>query len=153
MSNPEIIAELHRIADENDGNLRPSDVVEAARPAASPLHSQFEWRDTEAAHRYRLHQARQLISVTVEYLESKGEKIRARVFVSLTPDRHTNGGYRVMSACMSSPEYRAQLLSDAREEMRVFQQRYADLRELAAVFSAMRKVATEQPQATADLHV
>lgn len=52
---------LASLASARDGRLTPGDVVEAARPAESPLHDQFEWDDTAAAERYRLEQARALI--------------------------------------------------------------------------------------------
>lgn len=56
--------ELSRLYEANSG-LRPSEVVESARPATSPLHDQFEWNNSKAGHEYRLMQARQLIRVTL----------------------------------------------------------------------------------------
>jgi hypothetical protein len=141
MSNPVIVAELKRIAAEHDGELRPSDVVEAARPKNSALHSKFEWDNTEAAERYRLWQARQLISVTVEYIGSGKEAMITRVFVSLTSDRKEDGaGYRATVDVMADAGQRKQLMADAAKDMERFQEKYADLKELAQVFSAMRKV-------------
>ncbi len=46
---------------EEEGRLRPSDVVNEARSRHSPLHDCFVWDDTEAAEKYRHVQARQLI--------------------------------------------------------------------------------------------
>jgi len=141
MQNPEIIAELRRIAEANGGQLRPSDIVKAARAASSPLHSQFEWDDSEAAEQYRIWQARQLLRVTVEYIGEGDEAVPVRVFVSLSTDRRGDGsGYRVTTAVMSDPDYRRQLLADALEEMKRFEKKYADLKELAAVIAAMRRV-------------
>ncbi len=101
MKNPEIIAELKRIAVEHDGILNPKDVVRAARAKSSPLHSQFEWSDAKAGHEYRLWQARQLIRVTVEYIGSGEDVITAHVFVSLTSDRKPDGGYRSIASVMT----------------------------------------------------
>ena len=53
------LADLHQ---QNDG-LRPSEVVAAAKPKTSPLHCEFTWDDTKAAHEYRLNEARHLIRV------------------------------------------------------------------------------------------
>lgn len=62
-----IAARLAKIAEECGGNLTPDAVLEDARSKKSPLHDQFEWNDGEAAHKYRLDQARTLIrSVRVE---------------------------------------------------------------------------------------
>ena len=41
--------------------LTQQTVLDANRPADAPLHNEFEWDDTEAAEKYRLHQAGHLI--------------------------------------------------------------------------------------------
>lgn len=145
MKNPEIVCELKRIAAEHDGELRPSDVVEAARPESSPLHFRFEWNDSIAAESYRLWQARELIAVTVEYIGSGKEAVLSRVFVSLTSDREKDGGgYRSVESVMQDPDLRHQLLSDALAEMKRFQSKYKELRELASVFAEMQKIEAEE---------
>jgi hypothetical protein len=53
----ERLLELER----DNGRLAPADVVEAARDPESPLHSHFNWDDSDAAEKYRLMQARTLI--------------------------------------------------------------------------------------------
>jgi len=58
---------LMALARQDEGRLTADRVVESARPLTSPLHSEFEWNDGEAAHKYRIVQARKLIqSVTVK---------------------------------------------------------------------------------------
>jgi len=131
------IAELKRIAEENGGILKPEVVVEEARPKSSPIHSRFTWDDSKAAHEHRLWQARQLIRVVVEVIE--GVKGRHEVFVSLSSDRKESG-YRVMTEVLSKSELRRQMLSDALNELVLFQEKYQRLKELAAVFSSIRKV-------------
>jgi hypothetical protein len=133
-----IARELRRIAKQNGGLLLPQSVVEAARPQNSPLHSRFEWDDTEAAESYRLWQARQLIRVVVEQIA--GVAAPTEVFVSLSPDRSRGHGYRVTTEVMSDAAMRGILLQDALDELNVFRHKYARLRELAIVFSAIRKV-------------
>ena len=64
-------ARLERIRARNKGVLTPADVVKDASDESSPLHSYFTWDDTEAAHQYRLDQARTLIrNVKVEVTTS-----------------------------------------------------------------------------------
>lgn len=134
------IEELKRIASENDGVLTAEAVVEAASDESNPLHDSFCWDNSEAAHLYRLHQARNLIRVSVTMLDVPNA-MPQRVFVSLTPDREVEGGgYRALTAVMSDAEMRAQLLMDAQAEMEVFERKYNALVELAEVFAAMRKV-------------
>lgn len=65
------VAELRRLLKAHDGLLRASDVVEAASDPSSVLHDRFTWDDTEAASRWRDHEARELlrvvrISLTIE---------------------------------------------------------------------------------------
>jgi hypothetical protein len=129
--------ELERIAHANGGVLMPLAVVDAARPPSSPLHSRFEWNNTEAAEKYRLWQARQLIAITVSVIGDSREK--EQVWVSLKSDRVADGGYRGLVAVLSDSEMRAQLLQDALEDMRVFETKYRHLQELAEVFAAIRK--------------
>ena len=45
-----------------DGTLTAENVVDDARSPESPLHQHFEWNDTAAAEKYRITQARKLIS-------------------------------------------------------------------------------------------
>lgn len=141
MKNPEVIAALKRIAKKAGGILKPEEVVDAARPETSPLHSSFTWDDTEAAEAFRVWQARVLISTTVKYINLGGKQTAVRVFVSLTPDRQEeSGGYRITAAVLSNSEMRAQMLADALEELRRFELKYSQLKELAQVFSASKKV-------------
>ena len=113
--------------------------MERARPKTSPLHSRFTWDDSEAAHQYRIWQARQLIRVSVELIGGLTGPVD--VFVSLTTDRYEKGGgYRVMTKVLSDSELREQMLTDALNELSVFEQKYSRLKELAAVFAGIHKV-------------
>lgn len=148
MTNTELQNELRRIADDHGGTLRAEDVVEAAKDEASILHSKFKWDDTEAAHLYRLQQARQLIRVVVQFVGPAEVAQRTRVFVSLTPDRHRGGeGYRFIADVMNDDELRRQLVIDALKELHRIEQRYGELKELAAVFEEIRKISSQQKAA------
>jgi hypothetical protein len=85
----DIRSELLAIRDAN-GRLTAPLVVEAARPEDAPLHSQFEWDDGVAAEKYRLTQARHLItSVKVRFVQSDGTYGRVNEFMSvLRPAEH-----------------------------------------------------------------
>jgi len=95
------------------------------------------WDDGKAAEAFRLEQARRLIRVSVEIMDRGGEKTPFRVFVSLSTDRIA-GGYRSMVSVMGDAKNRERLLTDARDEMWRFQEKYAMLQELVEVFEAMR---------------
>lgn len=139
MRNHEIVRELTRIAERNGGILRPDDVVEAARSPQSVLHSHFDWDDSDAAHKWRIHQARNLINVVVSCV-GDAKQTPMRVFVSLTSDRVPGGGYRLMTHVLSDRELREQMLKDALLELQTFETKYKSLMELARVFAAARSV-------------
>jgi hypothetical protein len=133
--------ELTRLAAEHGGELQPKAVVDAARSEDSPLHKSFDWDDSEAAEKWRLTQARNLIRAVVTYETVGNKTVETRVFVSLTPDRKENGdGYRLTSSVMSDEAHRQQLLTDAMGEMQRFKDKYRRLAELAKVFAAMDEV-------------
>ena len=139
MKKNKVITELKRIANKNGGLLQPETVVESARPIKSPLHSRFEWDNTVAGQQYRIWQARQLIRVSVEVLERTDEV--TDVFVSLSTDREKeSGGYRIMVDVLTDKQMRSQMLADAMAELEIFRVKYSRLKELAAVFEAIKKV-------------
>jgi len=79
--NEDTLAELTRLAAENNGLLTPDHVVDAARNNASPLHRWFQWDNDAAAHMYRVEQARHLIrSVRVDVTTSH-HTVRVPAFV------------------------------------------------------------------------
>ena len=133
-----IRAEIERL--ERDGKIRPVDVVEAAADESSPLHDCFTWDDGEAAHQYRLIEARNLLRVYVVRPDAE-EGPTVRAFVSLTSDRvEKGGGYRAIADVMSDQELYSQMLSDAVVQLRNVQKKYKAIKELASVWSAVDDV-------------
>lgn len=136
LRNPAVIQAISALR-RADGTITPADVVDAARPESSPLHSYFEWDDTAAAEAYRIEQAKGLLRVTVTMLPSaeSGKPIRVRAFVSLSNEE----GYRPIVDVMSNADRRRQLLEDVLAEMRSFQQKYRHISEVAGVINAMAR--------------
>lgn len=57
-------ADAQKVADEISSiglSVKPEEIVDKARDESTELHKCFEWDDTKAAERYRLHQARQIV--------------------------------------------------------------------------------------------
>lgn len=129
--------ELKRIAkDAPEGKLTAQMVVDAAKNEKSPLHGYFEWDDTEAARKWRLHQARNLIRVVVQPYEALDSQ-PIHVWQSLVPDRLSGGGYRTTESVLSNEAWRTQLLDQARKELIAVRNKYASLNELAKVWTAI----------------
>ena len=139
ITNKTIIKEVKKIYNDNGGILRPIDVVEAARPKNSPLHKQFEWDNTVAAEKFRLHQARMFINIIVDVIYENRPPVRC--FVSLKKDRFgEDTGYRTMVDVLSDKDLYSNMLKDALEELEYFRNKYQGLKELGEIFKAMEKV-------------
>lgn len=138
MKNNKVEKCLRDIAAKHNGQLLPETVVAEARNPKHPLHDRFTWDNTEAAHQWRLQEARMLIRVCVEIVGNGLDP--SPVFVSLSTDRQSGRGYRVTADVMSDSDMRQQLLKDALFELNCFQRKYSQLRQLADVFAAIRKV-------------
>ena len=135
------VDEIKRLIEKHRGILTPKQLVAAARPNDSPLHQYFTWDNTKAAERWRIYEAGRVLRVCVEWLpQDKSGPVR--VTAHLTSD--TTGGYRALTTILSDTEMRKQLLADAMADIKVFQQKYEKLHELAVVFRAIKKVSQRQ---------
>jgi hypothetical protein len=135
---PEVAQALIKIAKTYGGVINPQAVVECAADERSVLHRYFEWDDTEAARKWRIEQARDLLAVVVEYLPDDVKRAHPiRVFYSLTDDRVCDGGYRTTVSILSDVAMHARLLEDARADMELFRRKYMRLTELKGVLDAM----------------
>lgn len=120
------------------GLVTPPVVVEDAKSDLSPLHPAFEWDDSEAAHQYRLEQARGMlrsIEVVVQLTRPDPQPIRAFVVVK----EGEGQGYTSIQVAMGNPKHRAQLIADAKRELAQWRKRHGELVELGNVFAAIDK--------------
>lgn len=131
--------ELARIEAEN-GGLHPPQVVAAARSENSALHPYFEWRNDVAADKFRLHQARHLIShIEVKVIDDKALQTPIRAFVHLPDSESEDGHYQSIHTVMSDATKREVLINRAKIELEQWRARYAELEEFASVFRAVDK--------------
>lgn len=65
------------------GPLTPAKIVEAATDPSSPLHTLFEWDDTEAARNFRLDQARAVVQEVTYRVVTGTDEIVTRSFGSV----------------------------------------------------------------------
>jgi len=127
--------------------ILPAEVVDFARDPNTALHSRFTWEDSEAAEKWRLHEARNILRVAV--FVPKGSTKPIRAYVSLRDDRSAAGGYRSVVDVLSDAELRDKMLREALEEFRLFQQKYRVLSELAPLFEAAARVRKQKARAKA----
>lgn len=116
---------------EMGGKVKPVDIVSDATSKKSPLHRYFEWDDNEAAHRYRLRQARNLVQslVTIEVVY-KGSPVETKIaFVSVRDGGEA--GYVATIEAMSDEGRREEVLEQARSDLRSIRLRLAIFKECA----------------------
>lgn len=124
------------------GELTPEDVLADAKHDNSPLHSFFEWSDTEAAHQYRLQQARGLIrAVVAVYTQPDKPAIRTRAYVHINEPSAPH--YREASHAMSQAKTRKMVLDRAWNELQQWRKRYADLEEFAGLIKFIDMIETD----------
>jgi hypothetical protein len=120
------------------GILMKEEVLAFAENPETALHSCFEWDDTVGGAQYRLIQAAQIVALTVDVIIENRPAVRA--FVSLSSDRTAGGGFRRMRDVLDDDALRAVLLEDALAELRLHQDKYRELTELAKVWQAAEAV-------------
>ena len=130
---------LADLAAANNGKLRPQALVDAARAEDHPLHNRFCWDDTKAAKLFRLSQAQTIIRMVVTVVDDGGRKFVTRAYVSPSSARGPGSSYTPVATALRTKALRDALLDDARRDAQAFCNKYEVLRELAAVFVAMRK--------------
>jgi hypothetical protein len=138
----QVVGERLESLRQEHGGLTARVVVDDARDKSSVLHPAFEWNDKRAAEHWRLEQARHLIAAVTVVRDdtAAAEPIRAFVVVK---DDEGDQSYESVTVALADPSKRAQVLSRARRELEAWRDRYAELEEFAAVFSAIDSAAQE----------
>lgn len=138
VKSPAVIVELEAICTAGGGVITPVAVVRQAKKKKSALHGYFEWDDTEAAQKYREHQARLLIRAV--RIVSPQTNEAEDIFVNIVDDENKRE-YRRLVEVLSDEEMREQLLATALDELKSFRKKYRHLKELAAIFKAIDEAA------------
>lgn len=125
-------ADAEKVRNEiGDVKTTPQEIVKKARDETTELHKCFEWDDSIAAEKYRLQQARQILSMLVFEKEEKKEP-KVRVF-SLTMEK---GTYQPTTLFISQPDEYQSLLDKALADFEAYRKKYATLTELQPLFEA-----------------
>lgn len=131
--------------EKRDGEVKPKTIVEDARPIDALLHPAFEWDDTEAAEKYREHQAKQIIRNVVIVQESnEGVPTTYRAIVNVSPKDNNHpmaGKYVSIRTAEKSEEMRSTILQNAISDLNAFKTKYQGISELIGVFSEIDKLA------------
>lgn len=140
------LMELRKLVDEGGGMVTPERVVEHAKNPKSALHGAFTWDDTEAAHNWRIEQARRLLRVSVVVIDhpKSGEQVSVRAFFSpsLKGERGEDGSraYQYVPVMLRTEKGRSAILETAFAEFTAFETKYQFLTELVPLFEAARRI-------------
>ncbi len=134
--------ELESIKRKNKGVLKPNAIVDRAVNADNILHPIFTWDDSEAAVKFRAEQARKLVRSIMVIRKDKKDTVsrpeRMYTSVSSSPVKETtNKVYVGIDEALSDPIMRDEVLSRAIREALAYRKKYAELSELAKVFTAI----------------
>lgn len=128
-----INADAQRVYEEiGDKEITPEQLLQKARNKKSELHKCFEWDDSIAAEKYRLHQARRVLQMLV--VESVPEEATPLRVFQITSQKNV---YMPTRLFLEKPDEYALLLSRAKDELQSLKSRYHMLSELESVFEAI----------------
>ena len=135
---------IEAVRKRNNGDASAEAVVKAAAVKRNPLHPEFTWDDSVAAHEHRLGQARymmrNLVVVRNELVTDRPQRVYEVVRVPQDPEKgkqRVRHVYRTTDEIMADPDMRAELLGRALRELITIRNRYRDLQELAVVLRAI----------------
>ena len=134
---------IERLEKEN-GEVTKESFLNASRPEDSPTHNCFEWDDTKAAEKFRLHQSLNVINavqVIVVSEEKDNKEKRVPAFVKVTTQTaKEQASYNSISIALSDKIKREIVLKNAVKELKSFKQKYSQRKELAKVFEEIDKL-------------
>lgn len=113
---------------ERDGGVKPSQLLDAARPVDSPSHAGFEWRDSVAAEEYRLTQARQWLRVVVV---RTGENAPERMAHIPAENGRQEGEYKPISVLVDDVDEFQRALSAASSRLNAARESIHELESVA----------------------
>lgn len=135
---------LESIKKENGGSLVAEQVLEKAKNPKSKLHPYFDWKDSQAAKKWRKHQARLLINhVEVTYVHQEVEEHKPAYINIKNTSTDEENPERAYVSCVDVADnnyYREQALQDALKQLIHWKNKYKWLGELHNVMEEIRKV-------------
>jgi len=121
-------------------DVRPDDILKDAKHADSPLHPAFDWDDSVAAQKWRIHQAGHIL-MSVEIVpkqgDDEGEPVRAFVRVQRGESKPAYCG---IVEAMNDPSIKEQLMRTLESEAKNFADRARRYKRFAKIVEAIDEV-------------
>ena len=126
-----VAEEISQIGDE----VKPTDIVDAARNEESELHKCFTWDNEVAAEKWRLQEARNLLyRLVIEENEIPTDRPEIRYYYNTEP----SGGYKSTEYVVEHEDEYKKALEAAYAELRAFKAKYGYLKELKEIIDMIQ---------------
>ena len=112
-------------------DVSPAQIVEYARKPNTELHRCFTWNDAEAANKYRIYEARQVVCNLIVHKENgeKQEPTPIRLF-----HKTENGHYKPLTLIVQNEDEYESLLRQCREALQSLKRKYSSLSEYQEIW-------------------
>lgn len=112
-------------------DVSPAQIVEYARKPNAELHRCFTWNDAEAANKYRIYEARQVVCNLIVHKENgeKQEPTPIRLF-----HKTENGHYKPISLIIQNEDEYQSLLRQCRDALQSLKRKYSSLSEYQEIW-------------------
>ena len=150
VAGPEI-RRIEKVVLSEGRELTPRDVVDAARSEDSPIHRLFEWDDTVAADRWRLHQARQVLRcIEIRQVDPRDKaETMAPIYVHATQPGTDQPIYAETRRLLTDDELQEAALDEAARLLEGVRTRFARLKQLSTLFREIDAFLAERNAARA----
>ena len=111
-------------------SVTPKQILDYARNPETELHKCFEWDDSIAAEKFRLHQARMVVCHLV-VVDDKSKSEPQKIRIMQKAEEH----YKPVQLIVRNKTEYESLLERARAELRAFKNRYHTLVELEEILA------------------
>lgn len=115
------------------GIITPKEVLRRAQSVDSPIHALFDWNDTSAAAKYRLHQARLLIrEITIEW---QGAETKGYWSATIEVEEIPVKGYFSTARLVTDKAIYNAVLKDAVRELKYWDKKYKEVQALGKIIN------------------
>jgi hypothetical protein len=155
----QIIAPVLMALEQRDGVIKPKAILDEARSRKSPIHHFFEWDDSKAAEKYRLHTAVTMARAICFRVKLSGPEalnyqpmlVRLR---DRTPSNGIQKGYVNFVRALGEPNLRRQMIESAKKDVDLFIKRYSTQEALIGAMPVAHRLreAIEEIETEVDEH-
>jgi len=136
---PDVIDEVLEV--QKKFGLTANNLLKRASKKSSSLYNFFDWDNTSAGDKWRLHQARMFINEIKVIVEDKEmyafENVNVNVVDKNSKDNFSSREYKPMVEIINNVNFRTQLIQRALAEVKYWKEKHSELVELSSIFSSI----------------